>query len=213
MEDYKKKYESALNAARKFKNDCPLFWDTKSNPFKGVFEELEENNKDDNIGIRLLNWFKDCKWDAIDNETLKRNDIIAWLEKRIGQKFTLSEEDYNEIGVIACHLDNIGNEAMANSLLCIRDKYNNVKPKREWSKEEKARIDKIIDVLDWAEEKGRISYSDWEDYVCYVKSLRPQSTWKPSDEQMKALEYYMNVLNCNEHKEVLFGLYEQLKSL
>lgn len=90
MEDYKKKYEDALNAARKFKNDCPSLWDTESNPFKGVFEELEDSN-DDNIRKHLLNWFKDCKWDAVDNGTLKRNDIIAWLEKH---KYT--EEDLDK---------------------------------------------------------------------------------------------------------------------
>ena len=96
MKDYKKKYEDALNAARKFKNDCPSLWDTESNPFRGVFEELEDS-KDDNIGKHLLNWFKDCKWDAVDNGTLKRDDIIAWLEKRI-EKSSWSEEDENGFG-------------------------------------------------------------------------------------------------------------------
>ena len=58
--------------------------------------------------------------------------------------------------------------------------------KPAWSEEEKARIDRIINVLDWAEEKGRISYSDWEDYVTYVKSLKPQNkqntAWSEEDE-------------------------------
>ena len=129
------------------------------------------------------------EWSEEDEQMI--NDII----EAIDEQYDVS--DYQE---------------MVNWLKFIKERVQPW-PKREWSKEEKARIDKIIDVLDWAEEKGRISYSDWEDYVCYVKSLRPQSTWKPSDEQMKALEYYMNVLNCNEHKEVLFGLYKQLKSL
>ena len=45
------------------------------------------------------------------------------------------------------------------------------------------------------------------------KSLRPQNQWKPSEEQMATLEYYMHTLLATEHKEVLFGLYNDLKQL
>jgi len=86
-------------------------------------------------------------------------------------------------------------------------------PKQEWSEEEKARIDKIVDVLDWAEEKGYIRYSDWEDYVCYVKSLRPQNTWKPSDEQMEILKELVEDSNQRYFYTILKSLYEQLKNL
>ena len=51
-----------------------------------------EEECDDNIGNHLLNWFKDCNWDSVDNGTLKRDDIIAWIEKRI-EKYSWSEED------------------------------------------------------------------------------------------------------------------------
>ena len=46
-----------------------------------------------------------------------------------------------------------------------------------------------------------------------IRHLKHQNTWKPSDEQMDTLEYYMHTLICNEHKEVLFGLYADLKKL
>ena len=46
-----------------------------------------------------------------------------------------------------------------------------------------------------------------------MKSLKDKYTWKPSEEQMNTLEYYMHTLICNEHKEVLFGLYADLKKL
>lgn len=89
MEDYKKKYEDALNAARKFKNDCPSFWDTESNPFRGVFEELKENedvrniqdidsvllydkNLPEDTRIRLRNWLKSLR------ERLLRGDTCSW---------------------------------------------------------------------------------------------------------------------------------------
>ena len=47
----------------------------------------------------------------------------------------------------------------------------------------------------------------------WLKSLKDKYTWKPSEEQMNTLEYYMHTLICNEHKEVLFGLYADLKKL
>ena len=86
-----------------------------------------------------------------------------------------------------------------------------IEQKPAWSEEEKARIDKIIDVLDWAEEKGHIHYSDWEDYVCYVKTLRPQNTWKPSDEQMETIYKYSEQNNYDG--SVLTSLYRDLKKL
>ena len=85
------------------------------------------------------------------------------------------------------------------------------KQKLTWSEEEKARIDKIIDVLDWAEEKGHIHHNDWEDYVCYVKSLKPQNTWKPSDEQIEVLYKYAE--QNNHDGSVLTSLYRDLKKL
>lgn len=38
----------------------------------------------------------------------------------------------------------------------------------------------------------------------WFESLKERYTWKPSEEQMNTLEYYMHTLICNEHKEVLF---------
>ena len=130
------------------------------------------------------------------------------------QKPAWNEEDdkmLNDIimcGEHHCYLD-VGNIDWLKSLKC----RVQPQPKQEWSEEEKARIDKIVDVLDWAEEKGYIRYSDWEDYICYVKSLRPQNTWKPSKEQIVALRWVLNNVSYNKHKEEISELLEQLKRL
>lgn len=47
----------------------------------------------------------------------------------------------------------------------------------------------------------------------WLKSLKNRMTWKPSKKQMETLEYYMHTLLATEHKEVLFGLYNDLKKL
>ena len=85
----------------------------------------------------------------------------------------------------------------------------------EWSEEEKARIDRIVDVLDWAEDKGRISYSDWEEYVCYVKSLKPQlkQGWSEEDEKMLAsFLHKVEVCDLLTNKENVW-IVKRLKSL
>ena len=60
----------------------------------------------------------------------------------------------------------------------------------------------------------KFSWDDIRNWVIHkLKSLRPQKQWKQSDEQIDTLEYYMHNLICNEHKEVLSGLYADLKKL
>ncbi len=89
-------------------------------------------------------------------------------------------------------------------------------PKQEWNKDDEERIKNIISVLDvqvcWDGATGKKG-NPYQKEIDWLKSLRPQSTWKPSDEQMITLEYYMHTLVCNEHKEILFGLYTDLKKL
>ena len=53
----------------------------------------------------------------------KEIDWLEFLKNKVQLKQGWSEEDYNEIELIACHLDNIENEAMAEVLRNIRDKY------------------------------------------------------------------------------------------
>ena len=79
-----------------------------------------------------------------------------------------------------------------------------------WSKEDENIIVKIKTKI--AQCNG-FNKKNREEVFSLIDSLRPQSTWKPSDEQMNTLEYYMHTLICNEHKEVLFGLYADLKKL
>jgi hypothetical protein len=81
--------------------------------------------------------------------------------------------------------------------------------KPAWSEEDEEIIEKCIEAI------RHSCYSHFTKIKVekFLESLRPHNTWKPSDEQMNTLEYYMHTLVCNEHKEVLFGLYSDLKKL
>ena len=92
-----------------------------------------------------------------------------------------------------------------NRLKSIRDR---VLPKQEWSEEDKNMLQSILDEY----KSMPIEKRNW------LKSLKPQSKWKPSDEQMKALEHAINCYSCisptnTEEVYTLEIMKEQLKKL
>lgn len=90
--DYKQKYEQALERA-KIINPGTADYEVAVK----IFPEIEEN-EDEKMRKQLLNWFKDCSWDTIDDGNLKREDIIAWLEKQGEQKPTDKVEQKFKVG-------------------------------------------------------------------------------------------------------------------
>ena len=177
--------------------------------FIKALERVEEQN---NKGYKLTDCDKNSWWEDFKNYTFCTIEPkSAWSEE--------DETTKNNISHIIRQYDKISKREnkpcwyIGDCLLWMQNIKDRVQlqPKQEWSEEEKARIDKIVDVLDWAEEKGYIRYSDWEDYICYVKSLRPQNTWKPSDEQMVELRRVIS--GCSYDIEPLVEIEEHLKKL
>lgn len=83
----------------------------------------------------------------------------------------------------------------------------------EWSEEDENLLKLSLENLTELKDRFGNEYGKVGDCIVWLKSLKDRYTWKPSDEQMDTLEYYMHTLICNEHKEVLFGLYADLKKL
>ena len=80
----------------------------------------------------------------------------------------------------------------------------------EWNEEDEHRIEDIIYYLDTAK-KHYASTVGLDACIDWLKSLRPQNHWKPSDEQMEELEEVIES-NCF-HTLILQELLEQLKKL
>lgn len=89
-----------------------------------------------------------------------------------------------------------------------------IEHKPAWSEKDNEHVNSLLKRLDGFCRKEftttRFAINDDENWL---KSLKDKYTWKPSEEQMNTLEYYMHTLVCSEHKEVLFGLYADLKKL
>ena len=73
---------------------------------------------------------------------------------------------------------------------CLKSLKGRVQPKQEWNEEDEQHIDSLLKRLDALcrnkFERTRFAISEDRDWL---KSLRPQSRWKPSDEQMEALDW------------------------
>ena len=86
-------------------------------------------------------------------------------------------------------------------------------PSKEWSKEDNRMCKAIINNIQAICEEGYfVGNIDSGELIEWLKSLRPQSQWKPSDEQMDALRYVTN-FDYGGYKATLVSLYEQLKKL
>lgn len=187
-----------------------------------LFPELAES-EDEMIRNWLIDTIKQVPNDSIEWDAIDKSSVLAWLEKqgehkRFRDSIQIGDEvTRNKDGVIV----NI-------SQLKRKAKKDNGIPKPSFDEAQGTPIvEKMSD--DWSE-KDDVTLIETikllkdpslyvacpnlkEEVINWLKNLKPQSTWKPSNEQMVALEYYMHALVCNEHKEILFGLYADLKKL
>ena len=95
----------------------------------------------------------------------------------------------------------------------IQSLKDRVQPKQEWSEEDESHIRYLIECLEHCK-KGvalTMTTSTSQEYINWLKSLKPQNRWQPSDEQLIQLSNASNGLyyNC----ETLLSLLEQLKKL
>lgn len=88
--------------------------------------------------------------------------------------------------------------------------------KQEWSEEDKKIGKELIDFCVKCGQGQTVvnSQNDFTRWTDWLKSLRPQNRWKPSDEQMDALDYYANSL-CTycDRQDNLRSLFNDLKKL
>ena len=154
-----------------------------------IFPELKES-EDEKIRKEIL--------DYIDKATgCKR--WIAWLEKQGEQEPNVCDGCNNVKGCIAC----VDGSEWAH--------IEELNP--AWSEEDKDFMYDTLSNLTELKDRYGEGYGNVGKCIGWLKSLRPQNTWKPSEEQMMALMWVrQNIPYCLE-KEVLSEMYEQLKKL
>ncbi len=209
IEQKAKRYDEALERAKEL-----LEVGQKDTRDKRVvlsfFPELVES-EDDGICKKLIAFLKQCKavyGDGFKQFGLDIDDALAWLEKQ-GEQKLLNKCMYSN--------DNYTDEER--KVLCDgceEDCKLKQKPV-ERSEEDENRLNHIIQFL---EDKDRWKDTERafpiEEDVRWIKSLRPQKQWKPSEDQMVALKCAITTVDekwvCMNTKD-LESLYEDLKKL
>ena len=238
IEEKAKAYDEALERAKQIIMDYD--YDEHNNVFMEIFPELMES-EDERIKKALIRFHKS----TIDIDGIKGNEIVDWIEKQGEQKPTvemksaeeslgIDSETYNKIMDECIYGDDkqkpawSEEESIISDLLdyfdedkCLKHEVNDIikwlktiKPQQKgWGENEIKMLDNLITYLDGRkdllEEIKKSIYIDW------LKSLKDIYTWKPSDEQMKALHDLNltgNISHVGQGQE-LINLYNDLKKL
>lgn len=196
IEEKAKAYDEALARANEMiKSMTNIGGVAKVDDIQHIFPELKESD-DERIRGNIIATIHLYYGEPLEDEA---KEMIAWLEKQCEQKIKTPEES---LGIDSDTYNKIVDE-------CI---YGEQKP--AWSEEDERNLQGIIDEIE-ANKNHAPDYdvATYNRFLSWLKSIKERYTWKPSDEQIDTLEYYMHNLICNEHKEVLFGLYADLKKL
>ena len=226
--NYEKKYKEALERARNVYKGLVGTADLVAMAdLEEVFPELKES-EDERIRTFLHHTFTAQYLCKDKSGTWHREpviNILTWLEKQgesdetkaktflinkgypidANGTFPTYEELYN---IIIEGLEHQGEKPINNT--------DEQKP-AEWSEEDEKMRNNLIRLLirlsaNTQTNSTTPNYS-YPNEIDWLNSLKQRYTWRPSDEQIRTLEYYMHTLRATENKEVLFGLYEDLKKL
>ena len=181
--DYKEKVIALLNS-QELSNE-------QKEKLESIFPELKES-EDERIRKEIIEYIKIGTY---------HKDWVAWLEKQGEQKPEWTTVDEQNLNVVLSH---IPNECLRRWLKeAIHVRYN--KP-TEWSEEDEDYFDAIIVKLEVTQDDAGLT----DNQMNFLKSLRPQNKWKPSDEQMEALK---GVQEGVFRLGILESLYQDLKKL
>lgn len=198
---------------------------------QGEPKEINPSEFDSQLN-RLLGQFKPLPKEELASSlsfylNVVQNDGTYKEEKQGEQKPTWSEEDdfmYNKIKNLLTDISLApeSRNSLFDWLKCLKDRVQ-PQQKQEWSEEDKRKIDRIYSILMQAADTHAFSTScrligDKEciELQDFLKSLRPHSQWKPSDEQLDALHdaaVYVYKSMSPYPKGILMKLYKQLKKL
>ena len=150
--------------------------------------------------------------------TEERDEI--WLEKQCEKRYTWSEEDIRNIQDIDSILfyDRLLTEDIRTKLRnFLKSLKYRVQPQynQEWSEEDIKMLNEIVLDLKLLKNKdtGEEGKAAYQREIDWLKSLKPQNHWKPSEEQILSLQEAISVVGENSISgRNLIEISEQLKN-
>lgn len=135
--------------------------------------------------------------------TKEQRDTLFKKMKEAGFEWDAEKKELKKIHVI--------DEGKAEMDYCFTKMMAGEKVSPAWSDEDDYNLQCMIAKVTSDIQKGNVGRNN--ELIDWLKSLKDRVSWKPNKKQMETLEYYMHTLLATEHKEVLFGLYNDLKKL
>ena len=210
--DYEKKYKNALTIAQsRFKIEKD---ESVLTCLGMMFPELRES-EDERIRQKLIHIVKKYRSMVLDGDDKAYDDCLAYLEKRKepttaewGEEDEVLRQDC--IQFIETGWTDNGKSHLIPWLKSLRPQ-----PKQEWSEaDEKMRTNTILSLRYLIEESPNEDFKDGvKKEQEWLKSLHHQPSWKPSEEQMKALGASIVFHKDDPFVEKLRELYNQLQRL
>ena len=189
---------------------------------KGRADAIAEMQKDwsEEDEERIKNIISVLDWDGVTgkkgNPYQKEVDWLYSLKNRVQPKQEWSEEDEKR-------LKSCLNILQAKGMMGVTDTINTkwlkslkdrVQPKQEWSEEDIFKVQRICKYLDEAK-KYYADITEVRECIDWLKSLKDRYTWKPTEEQMKAL-HDLNLtggISYAGQGQELINLYNDLNKL
>jgi hypothetical protein len=212
--DYEKAYKDALGRAKNLMTMYPQ----DAPGYKEVFPELHES-EDERI-IRTIKTIVNCAgesgaYDFMDGEY---DAIWNWLEKQKEQKIVeRNEEDESIRRDLIDFLADCTNKkhiVVPERFFVYLEKQKEQKPV-EWSEEDERMLTGIIErgssQVPFGEPALRWEQIDW--LMNRLKSLRPQPHWKPGEEQIRSLEYFIKLWGATDAQLEYVKIYGDVKEL
>lgn len=193
---------------QKFSPDDVIAWLEKQQSVEEIVERYKTS------------WYNegriDGRFEGITDDVKYQQGWHDALEKQGEQNSTWSEEDERLRKTSISFLKHYADKGYENAVECI-DWLKSIKdrvqphPRREWSKEDKVMLDEIIDFF----ENGTVKFQhDLSLYASWLKSLRPQPHWKPSEEQIQCLHDAIEHYHTSGYPaSKLNELYEQMSKI
>ena len=230
MKDYEKEYKEALERAKKYrlKEDLiitqDIFPELKESDDERIKKEIISAIKEDwpghkdwiawlesqgekpadKVEPKIIDWSKHIKYKPNSPSIIKENP--AWSE----------EDERNSYNLLYfLNSNRITADDREDSIQWLKSLKDRIlpQPKQEWSEEDKRCLTKAIRACEQMSD-GVYDYSQgYIDAINWLKSLRPQKQWKPSEEQMEELYKVFNNNSGGWEDSIIESLYNDLKAL
>lgn len=201
------------------KGSMPTFWKETKEAIQTLIPELAES-EDEKVRNWLIDFIKAYGWSKQFSVT--KDETLEWLEKQKEQKsqeWILPEDFEDAVYKVANFISPFDSQDelrrmshhFAEQLMSLAKKELVEKP-AEWSEEDELMRNACVAFIQDEKFKG---YERSYECIDWLKSLRPQSHWKPSKEQMEALNTLLCIGGLSYHGQhsQLQGLYNELKEL